>query len=148
MAAFVCWSFWEGCCPSVPVPLGTAMTILTLKRRFSLIFALYNISPSSSRSPSGGTASPHCAAPCRRMDGQTDSAAGTGSHAAGAPAPGAGTAALSLKPRSLDAYIPVDKTFQSSPSASPELSIGRRACRATHPTLGTSTRADTQSPLT
>lgn len=65
--AFVRLSFWEGCCPSVPVTPGAAMTILTPKPRFSLIFALHNPFPSSPRSLSGGTASPHM-----QTDGRTE----------------------------------------------------------------------------
>lgn len=58
-----------------------------------------------------------------------------------------GTSASLLKSRSLDAYTPADKTFQSSPCSSPKLNIGRRAYRAAHPTPGTSTRAEAHSPL-
>lgn len=52
-----------------------------------------------------------------------------------------------IKPSQFGCLYACCKTFQSSPSTSPELSIERRARRAARPTPGTATRAGTQSPL-
>lgn len=88
---------------------------LTPKGRFSLTFAL-SISPSSPHSLTGGTASPHCAAPCRRTDGQC---CRPRFQRCRSTKPLAGTPASSLNPRSLDAYTPVAKRFRALPVPPP-----------------------------